>query len=80
MILLQQKLSFITIYNQVNKFGPVTAIFGICSGPTRTTSKGLMSLLLISFSVWFFKMEFNSLQHLLNTGFAIAEIGLFYGD
>ena len=24
-------------------------------------------------------MEFNLLPHLLNTGFAIAEIGLFYG-
>ena len=26
-----------------------------------------------------FKMEFNPLQHLLNTGFTVAEIGFFYG-
>ena len=33
---------------------------------------------LLSFSVWFFKMEFNLLPELLNTGFTIIEIGLFY--
>ena len=34
---------------------------------------------LINFSVWFFKIEFNPLPDLLNTGFEIMEIGLFYG-
>ena len=34
---------------------------------------------LISFSVWFFKTEFNSLSDLLNTWFTIIGIGLFYG-
>ena len=34
---------------------------------------------LISFSVYFLKMEFNPLPDLLNTGFTIIEIGLFYG-
>ena len=34
--------------------------------------------IMISFSVWFFKMEFNHLRDLLNTGFTIVEIGLFY--
>ena len=35
---------------------------------------------LISFSVWFFKMEIIPLPDLLNTGFTIIEIGLFYGS
>mgnify|MGYP001796123736 CR=1 FL=1 len=33
---------------------------------------------LFGFSVLCFKMEFNPLQNLLNTGFTIIEIGLFY--
>ena len=31
------------------------------------------------FSVWYFTMEFNPLPDLVNTGFTIIEIGLFYG-
>ena len=34
---------------------------------------------LISFSTWFFKMEFNTLPDLLKSGFTIVEISLFYG-
>ena len=34
---------------------------------------------LISFSVLFLKMEFNPLPDLMNAGFTIIEIGLFYG-
>ena len=30
------------------------------------------------FFVWFYKMEFNTLPDLLNTGFIIIKIGLFY--
>ena len=33
----------------------------------------------ISFSGWFFKKGFNPLPDLLNTGFTIIEISLFYG-
>ena len=35
--------------------------------------------ILFGFSVWFFRMEFKHLPYLLNTGFTINEIGLFYG-
>ena len=34
---------------------------------------------LFGFSVWCFKMEFQLLPDLLNTGFTIIEIGLLYG-
>ena len=37
-----------------------------------------MGFFLISLSVWFFKMKFNCLPDLLNTGLTIVEIGLFY--
>ena len=33
----------------------------------------------ISFSVWCFKMEFIPFPDLLNIGFTIVEIGMFYG-
>ena len=33
----------------------------------------------VRLAIWLFKMEFNPLPDLLNTGFKIIKIGLFYG-
>ena len=78
-LLLQRKLSFIRVYTQVIYFGGLFSARPAIFPPFRQNWSLQFAKFLISFSVWFFKMEFNPLPNLLNTGFTIIEIGLFYG-
>ena len=82
--LLQRKLSFIRVYTEVIYFGGFFGAFPAIFPPFKQVwSLGFLWSSLryfwSVFYVWFFKMEFNPLPDLLNTGFTIIEIGLFYG-
>ena len=86
-LLLQRKLSFIGVYTYVINFN-LAGFLAYVQKFSRLLDKFEVSLscealcviFLNGFSVWFFKTEFNPLQDLLNTGFTIIEIDLFYGN
>ena len=59
----------------------LTSVLKFSAFKTSLKSRFLLqqfAMFLLSFSVWWFKKEFNLLPDVLNTGFTIIEIGLFY--
>ena len=81
-LLLERKLSFIRVLTLMWFGGLFCARPAIFPPFRQVWSLGfLWSTLWHFWSVflWFLKMEFNPLPDLLNTGFTIIEMGLFYG-